>query len=132
VETQITRQAAVGTSVVPSLPLEETAARWDVVVEENIIRVTPGFEADTEKQGSICQWSSATPLDPVDNHSGSEDHSVSSGSVDGSKKEEVANEEESKADATVCPTTPRKRRQDAANEIEGKRRKYGVEFLSSS
>jgi len=39
----------------------ETAAPSDDVVEENILRVTPGSEEATEKQGSISHGSSAPP-----------------------------------------------------------------------
>jgi len=55
VETQTASQTAVETLVVPSSSSGdgETAARSDDVVEENIVRITPGSEEPTEKQGSI-------------------------------------------------------------------------------
>jgi len=48
--------------------------------------------------------------------------------VNRSKEEEVADGEKSKEDAAVSPTTPRKRRRGAANEVDAKRRKYGVDI----
>ena len=49
--------------------------------------------------------------------------------MNGSKAEEVGDGEESKEDPAVSPTTLGKGRRGAANEIEGRRRKYGVGIL---
>jgi len=55
VKTQSASQTEVETPVVPALSSGdgETAARSDDVVEENIVRVTPGSEEATEKQRSF-------------------------------------------------------------------------------
>jgi len=126
-EAQTASQTAVDTPWVPSSSLEdgETAARADDVVEENMVGVTPGSEEATEEQGSISLGSSITPLGLVNNLKRSEDPSGSEKGMNGSNEEEVANGEESKEDAVVSPTTPRKRRRGAANEVQSKRRKYG-------
>jgi len=61
VETQTARQTAVETPVVPSTSSGEIAARSDGVVEEDIVRITPGSEVATETQGFISHGYSATP-----------------------------------------------------------------------
>jgi len=53
VETRTGSQTAVETPVVPSSSSGETAAHSDGVVEEDIVRVTPGSEEATEKQVSM-------------------------------------------------------------------------------
>ena len=59
-ETQTASQTGVETPVVPSTSSGETAARSDRVVEEDIVKITPGSEEATEKQGSISHGSCAT------------------------------------------------------------------------
>jgi len=128
VETQPASQTEVETPVVPSLSSgdRETAARSDDMVEENIVRVTPGSEEATEKQGSISHGSSATPSAIAENLSGPEDASALEESVEETKEKEVGAGEEGEVNAAVSPITPRKRRRDATSETEGKRRRYGV------
>jgi len=128
VETQTAGQTAVDTPVVPSSSSEDgkTAARSDDVVEENIVRVTPGSEELTEKQGSISHQSSATPSAIAEDLSGPEDASALEESVEETKEKEVGDGEEGEVKAVVSPITPRKRRRDAASETEGKRRRSEV------
>jgi len=126
VETQTASQTAVETPVVPSSASRETAARSDAVVEEDIVRVTPGSEEATEKQGSIFYGSSATPSAIAEDLSRPEDGSALEESVEETKQNQVGDGEEGKWNAAVSPITPRKRRRDAASENEGKRRRYGV------
>jgi len=78
VKTQTASQTEVETPVVPSSSSEdwETAARSDDVIEENIMRVTPGSEEATEKQGSISHGSSATTTAIAEDLSGPEDASA--------------------------------------------------------
>jgi len=128
VETQTASQTEVETPVVPSLSSGdgETAACSDDVVEENIVRVTPGSEEATEKQGSTSHGSSATPSAIAEDLSGREDASALEESVEETKEKEVGDGEEGEVNAAVSPITPRKRRRDAVSETEGKRRRYGV------
>lgn len=128
VETQTASQTAVETPVVPSSSSGETAARSDGVVEEDIVRVPPGSEEATEKQGSISHGSSATPSAIAEDLSGPEDASALEESVEETKEKEVGDGEEGEVNAAVSPITPRKRRRDAAKETEGKRRRYGVDI----
>jgi len=125
-ETQTASQTAVETPVVPSLSSGETAARSDGVVEEDIVRVTPGSEEATEKQGSISHRSSATRSAIAADLSEPEDASALEESVEETKEREVGDGEEGEVNAAVSPITPRKRMRDAARETEGKRRIYGV------
>ena len=129
-ETQTASQTAVETPVVPSWSSRdgETAARSGDVVEENIVRVTPGSEEATEKQGSISHGSSATPLAIGDDLSGPEDASALEESVEETKEKEVGDGEEGEVNAAVYPITPRKRRREAASETKGKRRRYWVDI----
>ena len=126
VETQTARQTAVETPVVPSSSSGETAARSDGVVEEDIMRVTPGSKEAMEKQGSISHGSSATPSAIAGDLSGPEDASALEESVEETKEKGVGNGDEGKVNAAVSPITPRKHRRDAVSETEGKRRRYGV------
>jgi len=128
VETQTASQTAVETPVVPSSSSEdgETAARSDDVVEENIVRGTPGSEEATEEQGSISHGSSTTPSAIAKDLSGPEDASALEESVEKNKEKEVGDGEEGEVNAAVSRITLRKRRRDAVSETEGKRRRYGV------
>jgi len=127
-ETQTAGQTAVDTPVVPSSSSRdgETAARSDDMVEDNIVRVTPGSKEAMEKPGSISQGSSATPSVIVEDLSGPEDASALEDSVEETKEKEPGDGEEGEVNAAVSPITPRKRRRDTASETEGKSRGYGV------
>jgi len=128
VETQTASQTEVETPVVPSLSSGdgETAACSDDMVEEDIVRVTPGSEEATEKEGSISHGSSATPSAIAEDLSGPKDASALEESVEETKEKEVGDGEECEVNAAVSPITPRKRRRDAASETEDNRRRHGV------
>jgi len=125
-ETQTTSQTAVETPVVPSSFSGETAACSDGVVEEDIVRVTPGCEEATEKQGSISHGSFATSSAIAEDLSGLEDASALEESVEETKEKEIGNGEEGEVNAADSPITPRKRRRDATSETKGNRWRYGV------
>jgi len=126
VETQTASQTAVETPVVPSSSSGETAVHSDSMVEEDIVRVTPGSEEATEKQGSISHGSSTTPSAIAEDLSRPDDASALEESVEETKEKEVGDGEEGEVNTAVSLITPRKCRRDATSETEGKRRRYGV------
>jgi len=81
----------------------------------------------SNSQGSIPRESSAIPSEKTEDLSGSGAGAGSEESVGGGKgEEEVAAGKEGKVEAVV--PTLRKHKSRAANEIEDKRRKYGVDI----